>query len=98
MASLWQSVLSVHQRIVDNGGMVKIVFSSHVRFILHLFKTLTVCKTSLCCVCVQCGGVVRCRCAPWRAFTMTALWLVTCMNHHDTIQMVLSCYGGGNIV
>ena len=51
MASLWQSVLSVHQRIVDNGGMIKIVF--FLSYTVYLaFKTFSVCKTSLDCVCV----------------------------------------------
>lgn len=85
MASAWQSVLSVHQWIVENGGMITIIFfprkqfnlffvtNSYLSLQLTCKKTFPVYKTGC-----KCVGVRSCRCALQLTFTMTALWPVTC--------------------
>lgn len=81
MASVWQSVLAAHRRIVDNGGMLMIAhtyteLSSNFNFKnLRLRQIFSGCRTNVC-VCARLEGRVGCRCFPWRASTMAALWLV----------------------
>lgn len=73
MASAWQTLLSVHHRIVDNGGMMLIIFHhilssfsfSYAAVVGDVVRVKHACAV---CVCSVCGS---CRCA----FTMAALWL-----------------------